>query len=186
MMLAVPISSRSTIPLLCVKSINELEPVTLSKLVMGSRHRGEFLLVAFLGDGGSGRTKTALVDIQGWIADTTTTCPNVERSVRSVPDLLRSPGFGVDAHEGVIKSISPKTNSIMTGIAKVIWSPLISQALVHHAHGRTQAEQCLTGFVRALDRILNGHDAETDRVFNAYSKLPAQHPARVMMEASAS
>jgi hypothetical protein len=40
----------------CVKSINELEPVTLSELVMGSRHRGKFLLVTFLGDVGSGRT----------------------------------------------------------------------------------------------------------------------------------
>jgi hypothetical protein len=119
--------------------------------------------------------RTALVDIQGWIADTTTTCPNVERSDRSVPDILRSLGFGVDAHEGVIKSISPKTNSIMTGIAKVVWSPLISQALAHRARGRTQAEQCLTDFARALDRILNGHDAETDRVFDAYSKLFVRH-----------
>jgi hypothetical protein len=122
--------------------------------------------------------RTALVDIQGWIADTITTCPNVERSKRSMPDLLRSLGFEVEEDDGIMETISPTLNSIMTGIAKVIWSPLLAHALQYRGAERTQAATCLTEFARALDRVLNGTDAETDRILDAYFKLPAQHPAR--------
>jgi hypothetical protein len=50
----------------CVKSIDELEPVTFSDLVMDSHHRGKFLLALLVGDIGSGRTNAFAC-----IADTT-------------------------------------------------------------------------------------------------------------------
>jgi tetratricopeptide (TPR) repeat protein len=130
--------------------------------------------------------RTALVDIQAWIANTTTACPNLERSKQTLPNILRSLGFEVEEHDGIIETISPTPNSIMTGIAHVIWSPLVAHALQYRRAGRTQAATCLTEFARALDRILNGTDAETDRVFDAYSKLPSHHPARTGVEANAS
>lgn len=127
----------------------------------------------------SGLPRTALVEIQSWLVEATITCRNVEKSTRSLPNLLRSLGYDVDVRNSHIERVSPTKNSILTYAAKALWDPMIGQAIGQRMAGHTQAADNLTDFVKALDRVLHGSDANTLRAFDEHFNPTAEYRARM-------
>ena len=128
----------------------------------------------------SGLPRTALVDIQSWLVDATITCQNREKSMRSIPNLLRSLGYNVDVRNGSIERIIPTTSSILAESAsRALWDPLIGTTLRRRFSGDLHVAAHLTEFVKAWDRIMHGSDADTVEALNDQSDLNVEYRARM-------
>jgi hypothetical protein len=117
--------------------------------------------------------RTALVKIQAWLLDATSTCRNVEKSKRSLPNLLRSLGYEVYVRNGSVESISPTAHSILPNSASVLLGALVEQFLAHRVAGRTQAATDLIEFAKSLGCILHGLDADTVRGYDGHLNTTA-------------
>ena len=128
----------------------------------------------------SGLPRTALIAIQSWLVEATITCRNVDKSMRSLPNLLRSPGYNVDVLNGSIEHISPTSNSILADSAFLALSePLIGTAFRRDLLGDAEVAAHLTGFVKAWDRIMHGTDARTVQAFDEHSSMSSEFRARM-------
>jgi len=128
----------------------------------------------------SGLPRTALIAIQSWLVEATITCRNVDKSMRSLPNLLRSLGYNVDVLNGSIEHISPKTNSILADSAFfALWKPLIATAFRRGLLGDTEVASHLTVFIKAWDCIMHGTDARTVQAFDEHSSMSDVYRARM-------
>jgi hypothetical protein len=120
----------------------------------------------------SGLPRTALIDIRSWLVEATITCRNREKSMRAMPNVLRSLVYNVDVRNGSIECILPTTNSILSDAAiHALWEPLIGTTLRRKFSGDVHVAAQLTEFVTAWDRIIHGHDAESVEAFNDQSDM---------------
>lgn len=128
----------------------------------------------------SGLPRTALIDIQSWLVEATITCRNVEKSMRSLPNLLRSLGYHVDVRNGSIERIVPTANSILLDSAsRALWDPLTGTALRQRFSGDVHVAACLMEFLKAWDRILHGSDANAVGAFDDQSEANVECRARI-------
>jgi tetratricopeptide (TPR) repeat protein len=117
----------------------------------------------------SGLPRTALTDIQSWLVDATLTCGQVEKSMRSMANLLRSLGYHVDVRNIFIDCIQPTTHSILTDSAcAALWEPLVGTAVRRQLIGDVHIAAHLIEFVKAWDRIVHGSDAYSVEVFDEH------------------
>lgn len=116
--------------------------------------------------------RTALIDIQSWLVEATITCRNREKSMRAMPNVLRSLGYNVDLRNGSIEHILPTTNSILSDSAILaLWEPLIGTTPRRKFSGDVHVAAQLTEVLTAWDRIIHGHDAESVEAFNDQSDM---------------
>lgn len=80
--------------------------------------------------------------------------------MRVLPNLLRSLGYNVDVRSSIIEQIKPTAKSIVPDSAfRALWGRLTASTVRRQLCGNLQIAAHLTEFVKALDRILHGSDA---------------------------
>ena len=162
-----------------IKRSSPCEGTTNSMLLQAERFARD-IAATYDNDLYSGLPRTALVDIQSWLIDATITFRHREKSMRSIPNLLRSLGYNVDVRNGSIERIVPTTNSILEESAfHVLWDPLIGTALRRRFSVDVHVAAHLTDFVKAWDRIMHGSDANAMEAFNDRSDLNVEYRARM-------
>lgn len=116
--------------------------------------------------------KTALIVAQNWMLEFYTTVDNRPKSRQATINLLRTLGFRVDTQGDVLRKISYTAHSIFPQNDTALIKPIARSALEICIPDDYSSAMHRLKFAQSLERVIQGTDTESVKMFQNYMKLP--------------